>query len=202
MESGGTLTPISCPRASAVEAAARRPQTSTERNAIRITGRFRCRWRIRLARHPPWSALPGQPPRGTGLRARGQNPPGIRPALHPCWIASLLRCFLGEWLRHAPRKRLASPALRPSLCSPGRVCGPLRRALPARRLAALGARAALSTGLSVHFSFRILEQSPGPPDWTRVPSAPPPPNYPPWARNRSASSAAMHPVPAAETAWR
>ena len=104
------------------------------------------------------------------LAARGQASHGIRAALHPRWTASLAcpycnihftkcnprftipvslasRC-VASWANGSamrPAKRLVSPALRPSLCSPGRNRGPRRRALPAGRFAALGARARLST---------------------------------------------------------
>ena len=65
-----------------------------------------------------------------------------------CICAGSLRFCVASWANGSamrPAKRLASPALRPSRCSPGRIHGPLRRALPAGRFAGLGARPGPST---------------------------------------------------------
>ena len=53
-----------------------------------------------------------------GLAARGRNPDGIRWALHPRWTAAhfVASCTNSAAIRAA--KRLASPAQRPSRCSP------------------------------------------------------------------------------------
>ena len=50
---------------------------------------------------PEGTARQGRPHQGkadlpAGLAARGQNPPGIRTAMHPGWIACALRCSSGE----------------------------------------------------------------------------------------------------------
>ena len=132
-----------------------------------MAGRYGIRRGSRAVRSSGPAAPPDRPPSGrprpcrwrdlrsyfapktnTGLAARRQTSHGIRGALHPCWIASLLRCFLGEWLRHAPREapcqpgasplsvlarahprtassRLASGALRHSRCSREIIHGPL-----------------------------------------------------------------------------
>ncbi len=53
-----------------------------------------------------------------------------------CIHAGSLRFCVASWANGSamrPAKRLASPALRPSPCSPGRNRGPLRRALPVGR---------------------------------------------------------------------
>ena len=55
-----------------------------------------------------------------------------------CIHAGSLRFCVASWANGSairPAKRLASPALRSSRCSPGRIHGPLRRALPAVRFA-------------------------------------------------------------------
>ena len=59
----------------------------------------------------------------TVLAARGRNPDGIRGALHPRWTASLgvASCTNSAAIRAA--KRLASPAQRPSRCSPEFIRG-------------------------------------------------------------------------------
>ena len=59
------------------------------------------------------------------LGARGQNPPGIRAAMHPRWIAPLCVAFRANSAAIPPSKRLASPAPRRSRCSCGFIHGHL-----------------------------------------------------------------------------
>ena len=148
-----------------------------------IRGALHLRWTASRARPycnsrftmcNPWFTMPVSlaslcvAPRTNSAAAIGpcgpqMHPGGIRGTLHPCWIASLLRCFLGEWLRHAPREapcqpgasslsvlarahprtassRLVSGALRASRCSRETVHGllavsstPMGRSQTARR---------------------------------------------------------------------
>ena len=64
------------------------------------------------------------------LAARGQSPGGIRGALHPRWIASLGVASRTNSAAVRASKRLASPALRTSRCSPGFIHGLLAALTP------------------------------------------------------------------------
>ena len=84
---------------------------------------------------------------GTMQAARGQNPPGIRPAMHPRWRFAQPSHTVNSALRNVMSTIHSAPSWLRSALLLGRIAllFPLRRALPARRLAGLGARAALST---------------------------------------------------------
>ena len=76
--------------------------------------------------HPRWPLRLTRCSRGLvhGLRAaRGQNPPGIRTAMHPRWIAALCVAPRANSAAIPPSSRLASPAPRRSRCSRGLVHG-------------------------------------------------------------------------------
>ena len=62
-------------------------------------------------------------PINAGLAARGQNPPGIRTATHPRWIASLCVAPRANSAAIPPSSRLASAAPRRSRCSGGFIHG-------------------------------------------------------------------------------
>ena len=92
-------------------------------------------------------------------RSAREYPPGIRPAMHPRWtLRSSGSRRKDNFTLCQPQCTSVTPTLRSALLL-GRMAPPFpcRHALPARRLTALGARGASSTGCRPHRSARIAQ---------------------------------------------